>query len=601
MSSRRNNVRGPTSALTDFLRASIDTFISDLEQNITPTTVATRVATQNQPAAGSSNSAQTPDSAEEPVPLRRNQRRNRVTIRDVILSISGYDSDGLDEPEAPATKKKKITANQAKGKKTGKKDNEDDYEDDDDPYTALSKMGARARPANGSIERCAECKKKFPVSQYTIAATGSGFLCHPCAKKLGNDPFKKPTAPRKRMNATDKRNILHFEKPRFPTLVSICINIISTHIDDIEAFGDIGMLNMDAISKVISRKRSLNSENVHLFYGPANTSLTLYDATKLSPTALVTLGHLNPNLTTLHLNFCGLISDEVMNSWCSSLPNLVHLQLLGPFLVRVPAWIEFFESHSQLQSFLITQSPRFDLECLQSLIRTSAKTLTRLGLREVGLLSDDFLGPIGLLSGQLIYLDISEPSQSCSNEAVNTLLGAVGSTLTHLNLSGHIELNDDVLQYGILPNITSLQHLTLSNLPLLTDKGVALFFSQWPNPPLAAVAFSRNPALSTNSLVELLNHSGEGLRELNVNGWKDVSAAALANIATQARDLGKIDLGWCREVDDFIVKSILDNCKNRLTEVKVWGCNKVQGKWVASGTKTKAKIFGIERAHTSIT
>ncbi|KAJ3874686.1 RNI-like protein [Lentinula edodes] len=584
MSSRRNNVRGPTSALTDFLR----------EQNITPTTVATRVATQNQPAAGSSNSAQIPDSAEEPVPLRRNQRRNRVTTRDE------YDSDGLDEPEAPATKKKKITANKAKGKKTGKKDDEDDYEDDDDPYTALSKMGARARPANGSIERCAECEKEFSVSQYTIAATGSGFLCHPCAKKLGNDPFKKPTAPRKRMKAADKRNIVHFEKPRFPTLVSICINIISTHIDDIEAFGDIGTLNMDAISKAISRKRSLNSENVHLFYGSGNTSLTFYDATKLSPTALITLGHLNPNLTTLHLNFCGLISDEVMNSWRSSLPNLVHLQLLGPFLVRVPAWIAFFESHSQLQSFLITQSPRFDLECLQSLIRTSGKTLTRLGLRAVGLLSDDFLGPIGLLSGQLSYLDISEPSQSCSNEAVNTLLGAVGSTLTHLNLSGHIELTDDVLQYGILPNITSLQHLTLSNLPLLTDEGVALFFSQWPNPPLTAVTFSRNPKLSTNSLVELLNHSGEGLRSLDVNGWKDVSATALANIATQARDLGKIDLGWCREVDDFIVKSILDNCKNRLTEVKVWGCNKVQGKWVTSGTKTKAKIFGIERAHTSI-
>lgn len=77
-----------------------------------------------------------------------------------------YDSDGLDEPEAPATKKKKITANKAKGKKTGKKDDEDDYEDDDDPYTALSKFGARARPANGSIERCAECEKEFSVVRH---------------------------------------------------------------------------------------------------------------------------------------------------------------------------------------------------------------------------------------------------------------------------------------------------------------------------------------------------------------------------------------------------------------------------------------------------
>ncbi|KAJ3789124.1 RNI-like protein [Lentinula aff. detonsa] len=585
MSSRRNNVRGPTSALTDFLK----------EQNITPTTVATRVATQNQPVARSGTSAQASqplDDTEEAEPLRRSRRRNRVTAG------KGYDSEDLDESEAPAAKKKKTsTTTKAKEKKKAKKD--DDSDDQDDPYTALSRMRANIRPANGSIESCAECEKDFSVSQYTIAAVnGPGFLCHSCAKKLGNDPFKKPSAPRKRTQAGDKRSIVHFEERRFPTLVSICINILSTHIDDVEAFGDIGALNMEAISKAISKKRSLDSDNVHLFYGAENTSITLYDVTKLSPTALITLGHLNPNLTTLRLDFCGLISDEVINSWRSSLPNLAHLQLLGPFLVRAPAWTAFFESHPQIQSFLITQSPRFNLECLETLISTSSKTLTRLGLREVGLLSDDFLGPIGLLSGQLTYLDISEPSQSCSNEAVNKLLRAVGSTITDINLSGHIELTDDVFQHGILPNITTLSHLTLSNLPLLTDEGVALAFSQWSNPPLTEIDLARNPALSTKSLTELLNHSGEALHSLNLNGWKDVDAAALANIATQAKSLRKIDLGWCRQVDDFIVKSILESCQNWLTEVKVWGCNKVEGKWVTSGTKTKAKILGIERAHT---
>ncbi|KAJ4478162.1 RNI-like protein [Lentinula aciculospora] len=588
MSSRRNNVRGPTSALTDFLR----------EQNITPTTVATRVAIQNQRVAGSSTSAQTaqaPDNVQETEPLRRGRRRNRATAG------KGYDSEELDELEAPVTKKKKASTSKSTAKKKAKKDNNSDYQDDedDDPYTALSKMRTNNRPANGSIERCAECEKEFSVSQYTIAANGPGFLCHPCAKKLGNDPFKKSTAPRKRTKAADKRNIVHFEEHRFPTLVSMCINIISTHIDDIEAFGDIGALNMEAISKVISKRRSLNSENVHLFYGAQNSSLTLYDVTKLSPTALITLGHLNPNITTLRLDFCGLISDEVIHSWCSSLPNLAHIQLLGPFLVRAPAWIAFFESHPQMKSFLITQSPRFDLECLRTLISTSAETLTRLGLREIGMLSDDFLEPIGLLSGRLTYLDISEPSNSCSNRAVNTLLNAVGSTLTYLNLSGHIDLTNDVLQYGVLPNITTLHHLALSNLPLLTDEGVAFFFSQWSNVPLTAVEFSRNPALSTNSLVELLNHSGEGLHSLDINGWKDVSATALANIATKAKDLQKVDLGWCREVDDFIIKSILDSCKNRLAEVRIWGCSKVEGRWVSSGTKTKAKIFGIERAHVT--
>lgn len=337
---------------------------------------------------------------------------------------------------------------------------------------------------------------------------------------------------------------------------------------------------------------------MHLFYGAEHTSLTLYDVTKLSPAAFVTLGHLNPNLTALRLDFCGLISDEVLNSWCTSLPSLVHLQLFGPFLVRPAAWIAFFESHPQLESFLITQSPRFNLECLQNLIDTSLKTLKRLGLREVGLLSDDFLAPIALLSGQLVYLDISEPSNSCSDEAITSLLEAVGSTLTHLNLSGHIKLSNDVLQSGLLPNTGILQELILSNIPLFTDEGVAHFFSEWSNTPLTVLNLSRNPVLSTDSLVELLNHSGAGIQSLDVNGWKNVSATALSNIAKQAKDLRKIDLGWCREVDDFIVKGILESCKAWLSEVKVWGCNKVEGRWASSGTKTKAKILGIE-SHTA--
>ncbi|KIK68104.1 hypothetical protein GYMLUDRAFT_54785 [Collybiopsis luxurians FD-317 M1] len=588
----RNNVRGPTSALTDFLR----------EHNITPTTVAVRAATQNQPQppAGPSNAAQNPEpeNAEEAASsLSRSRRRNRATRN------SGYNSDELDEPEEPASKRKKASASTAAAKAKAKKAAQKDDDSDDDAYTALSKsMRANAKPPNGSIERCAECKKEFSVSKYTIAAIpGPGFLCHSCAKKLGNDPFKKPVALRKRTKAADKRNVVNFEERRLPTLVSMCIimtiwpihvypQIISNHINDIEAFGDIGSVNMDAISKAISKKRSLTPDNVHLFYGAENTSLILYDVT-----TLITLGYLNPNLTSLRLDYCGLISDEVINSWCSSLPNLAHLQLLGPFLVRAPAWIAFFKAHTQLQSFLITQSPRFNLECLQILVDTSSKSLTRLGLREVGLLSDDFLAPITSLSGQLTYLDISEPSASCSEEGINKLLAATGPTLTSLNLSGHCELSDRVLKYGILPNTTNLIELSLSNLPLLTDDGVASFFADWSNSPLTAVDLSRNPALSTKSLIELLNHSGEGLHLLNINGLKDVSATALSNIAKQAKDLRKIDLGWCREVDDFVVKAILENSKNRLDEIKIWGCNKVEGKWVTSGTKTTAKIFGLER------
>ncbi|KAK0453698.1 RNI-like protein [Armillaria borealis] len=583
-----NNVRGPTSALTEFLRDS----------GITATTIARRAATANRPAAGPSNAPEEADDVEADqedvaqVPRRRTRGNRR----------SGYVSDELDEPASPAKKQKLSKAAEAKLKKAkkSKKTDKDDEDEDEDTYTALPRSmfptaGSSSKPAVGSFDICATCEKQYTVTKYTMAAnSGTGYLCHPCAKSSGTDPFKKPTVPRKRKPAAAKR-VVNYEERLFPSLASLCIQIISRYIDDIEALGDIGVLNMEAISKAISKNRSLTSTNAQLFYGPENTVLTLYDATKLTPDALQTLAHLNPNLTTLRLDFCGLLSDEVMSVWSTSLPNLVSLQLLGPFLVRPSSWINFFESHPQLECFKITQSPRFDVKCVETLITTSQKTLHTLGLKEVGKMSDEFLNCIKLLEGQLTYLDISEPSESCSEAAIIEMLSTVASTLTHLDLSNHTEVSDKVLRLGLQPYSKAITSLGLKDLPELTDTGVADFFNSWTdNPPLTFLDISRIHLLTKDALLAILAHSGSCLQELNINGWRDIDNESLEEIGKQARDLKKVDLGFCRGVDDFTVKSIIDGSKGGLQEVKVWGCNRVEGKWTVSGKQRHIRVYGIE-------
>jgi DNA repair protein RAD7 len=102
-----------------------------------------------------------------------------------------------------------------------------------------------------------------------------GYLCHPCTKASGADPFKKPRAPRKRKAATEKRSVTNYQERKFPTLVSLCIKVgaystwqsshllltffqvISKHINDVEAFGDIGSVNLDKIIRALCRNRSL--------------------------------------------------------------------------------------------------------------------------------------------------------------------------------------------------------------------------------------------------------------------------------------------------------------------------------------------------------
>ncbi|TCD69896.1 hypothetical protein EIP91_005720 [Steccherinum ochraceum] len=579
--SRRNNVRGPTSALTEFLR----------ESGITPTTIARRARTREvpQPVAGPSNSGQ--DAEEENAEEDGDAEQN---------NNEGYSSDKLDEDEdeQPAPKKRKLSKaaeaklkakekekakGKAKAKGKGKKGDDDDYEDDsdgEDAYTALSKMWKdSAKPPVGSFEDCARCKKKFTVTKYTLAANPPpGFLCHVCAKASGADPFKKPAAPRKRKLPGDKRTVVHFEERRFPSLASICIQLITRHIDDVEALGDIGGLNMDEISKSLARNRSLTQENVQLFYDAVNPKLTLYDATGLTPPAYGTLALLNPGLTHLRLDFCGRMDCTVMEAWSTALPNLKHLELLGPFLVRVPAWLNFIKAHRKLEGFLITQSPRFDLECMKALA-DNCQNLTELRLKEIGLMSDEFLEQVQRFEN-LEHLDISYPGKpdALSEPALIDLMAAVCGGLTHLDLSNNLNISDGFLLQGINPYAKNLSTLILSNTPDLTDAGVAEFFDNWgtiippkrskkaaqaadANPPLMELDLSRNHELSSKALEALLKHSGQTLTQLSINGWRTVSQDALKLVAKRCEELTRLDIGWCREVDDWIVQDLMEKCE----------------------------------------
>ena len=271
----------------------------------------------------------------------------------------------------------------------------------------------------------------------------------------------------------------------------------------------------------------------------------------------------------------------------ASLPSLKSLTLLSPFLVRVPAWQAFLQSHPGLAAFRITQRPRFDADCIRELVKASKSTLKALRLREVGHLDEAFLVEIGKLkTGVLEELDLANPGHQCSEESLIKLLKDVGGGLKCLNLSCHQELSDTFLSDGLAVHVRHLTSLTLSHIPLVTTSGLVSLFSTWENTPLVSLTLSRNPALGGDALVEILKHSGKRLEELDVNGWGEVDQAALRAVGKWGTELQKVDVGWCREMDDFLVKEWMEGVEGpggrvkaqgcrRLKEVKVWGCNKI--------------------------
>jgi DNA repair protein RAD7 len=335
-----------------------------------------------------------------------------------------------------------------------------------------------------------------------------------------------------------------------------------------------------------------NETNAPLFYDVRNTTLTFYDATSkdiprhldsllngvldLEQNALCALANLNPNLTTLRLDYCGRINDAVIASWNASLPNLTSVELLGPFLVRAPAWQSFFKAHPNLSGFRITQNPRFDTDCLKELVKNSPE-LKELRLREVGKLCDDFLEALESSGLALTYLDLAYPGNTelVGEMAVIGVVKKLGPTLKHLDFSGITSITDEFFLRCLKEHGSNLESLTMVDLEELTDEGIGQFFSEWEkNPGLTSVDFSRNHTLSSLALDGVLNHSGPQLKSLNINGWKATSNESLSMIAELATGLSKIDVGWCREVDDFALAKIQDECDN-LKDLRCWGCNRV--------------------------
>jgi DNA repair protein RAD7 len=209
--------------------------------------------------------------------------------------------------------------------------------------------------------------------------------------------------------------------------------------------------------------------------------------------------------------------------------------------------------------------------------------MRELRLAEIGRIADDWLDELCTLAGTLEYVDLSYPGKSLGEDALVCFLEIVGGGLTHLDLSGHTSIADEFLEDALMANMGRLQRLRLADVSSVTDEDVAGLFDAWAdedeegcsNPPLVEVAMPRNQLLSTDALLAVLNHSGSALTRLDINGWmstaREDALEALGNFCPKLRT---VDLGFCREVNDFVIQNILDRCPD-VKEIKIWGCTKV--------------------------
>lgn len=534
-----NEVTGPTSALTSFLR----------EQGITGSP-GTYGRSRPQPQPVDPNAPVASTSANVTITA------TTTTSTTTTVSVSTTGSKRKKSGDSTETAKKKKKLQEEEFNIAGKKEG--------------PKPGRYDNRTPGAIAVCGECGKKFTVSKYTASnPLGAGLLCSPCtSESIETIAAVKPKAraPKKRaVKALDEREY----KP-VKTLQQCCINVIGNNINNVDALGDIGPKNLDRISKIVAKHRALSGENLDLFLDAGHTELALYDCTNVNSEELGSIATFCPRLERLMLQMCGRLDDGSLQTWGRGLKSLKYLSLYAPFLVTVAAWKKYFEDQDEdheFEGFGIMQSARFDDSCIEALVKHNPH-LFNLQLSELGKLNDTSLTLLYSLRN-LTSLDISRAGvnqgQVLTDDAVVALLENVGEHLIDLVLDDNILLTDRVLIEGVKVHCPRLRSLSLKSLSEVQSTGVQDLFSSWVNTGLTHVNFHRCLLIENEAIEAMLEHSGHSLRFVDLHSVDEIEDRVFYAIAEKCDQVEHLDVSFVRSIDNFVVKAFLD----KMTALKI--------------------------------
>ncbi|KAL1924843.1 uncharacterized protein VTP21DRAFT_4497 [Calcarisporiella thermophila] len=580
-----NRVRGPTSALTSFLR----------ERGITPRNLSRRnqenreEQNQAEPVTrdnGESspepeNGGVETESSDETVASNNNiteetssssGRRTSARLRRINIADDSTHAEPSSSSSNSRRRRAGTTSNSldestsTKQKKNQKRKKKDDDQDSDDEYVGNNSAYRQSRKTGSRVEICSKCRRHFILKQALAQNNEKKILCPTCAAG-GTVTTKRPPRKKKTSGAMDAE-----EDRTVPSLQNICIRVIAANIDRIEAFGDIGTKNLDKICKIICRLRQLDEQTVLLFLDPLLTELKLYDCTNLDSERLINLAQFCPLLEKLNLQMCGRMTSEVLTKYGTHLSNLREISLSGCYLIRPDGFINLFSSvASRLEVFAVKHAQRLDVACLNSLVE-HCPNLRELRLSQCDQIDDECLQLLLPLQ-KLEVLEISDPRKTVTAAPLVEILNNVGHQLKELNLARCVEVGDDLVSKG-LTQCTRLEKLVLAELAIKPESMVELF-TQWASTNgLLHLDIGRCYDLNDSVISAFTNSpAAPHLRYLSINSL-DLSADALAEITAKCHRLQSLDASFVQSVDDYFINALVEGCRD-LTQCWVFGCNHV--------------------------
>ncbi|KAI9046502.1 hypothetical protein LZ554_009249 [Drepanopeziza brunnea f. sp. 'monogermtubi'] len=557
-------IRGPQSALTDFLAA----------HNINASQIRADADVRRRAAATASQQAlATPDAPSPATNPGRSLKRKQET--------KAQEAKRKKEEEKAIAKIKTSKTFQRRrlyhGSVIG--------EDEDGDARAIYKERA---PIPGQMENCEFCNKRFSVTGYTRAGPDGGLLCPTCSKDLNKEAGD---ARKKRKTATGKArrqiqsNLLDGIYPGAKDLVTLCVETLAKNVEMADDLGDLPVSLVDRLAQILSKKRLLNSTTLDLFLKAGNEAVTVYDGSKLTPDDYIRIFQIVPTVKFLRLRNAIQFKNKVMDHLLGTTVKLESLSLHGANLIDDERWNRYLaEKGMHLKALKVYYTDGHFGDAQIELLTTTTPNLERLKIRHNQQVTDEGLAHIAKIPTlKHLSLEIYNPTTTAPYLAI---LDAIGPSLRTLSLSTVNYVEDDILA-AIHDNCQNLFKLRITDNEVLSDAAFASLFTNWLNPSLEYIDLHKcrhidasnpreNPdkiGLGSAGFEALMFHSGQTLRHLDVHSCRHISRESFEAVFAEGKmypELREMNLSFCQGVNDWVCGLVFRACPS-LKTLKVFG------------------------------
>ncbi|OAG42187.1 hypothetical protein AYO21_03641 [Fonsecaea monophora] len=590
-----NRIRGPQSALTDFLAShniSAHQIQQDYQQRLANAEREAQEGTEN---ADVEQEDASDDGSEDPVERKKRKRKQEMALMKI--------------KQSKEFKKRKMEREMEEGS---------DFEMDDDEIARA--MMAKAKPLPGQLENCEICEKRFTVTPYSRTGPDGGLLCTKCSKELKEEEKKdaqakkKRTAvPRGRRRQTESDRMMGDVKPGAKSLADMCVRKVADVVNDIEEFGDMPQNLLDRLSQIFSKRRVLTPRILELFLRPDVDRIIVYDCGKLEQEDFQKIFALMPQVEIVNLRFAGQLKDEPLLYMADKCKKIRHLQLGATNLVSDSAWVVLFNSLGpQLESLKLSELNDSLRDETVAVLTDKCQRLKRLKLRSCSHMSEVSIDALCSLRS-LEHLTLGSIAQETSSEILVKLITSLGANLRTLCLEDFQELDDNVIE-AIREQCPNLCKLRIRGSSICTDRVFAdLFGSNCNFRPLLYADLSDNRDIdNTNpegpqdepigfgslAFPALMAHSGSRLATLNLKACRHISHSALLEVFDGVKQypfLKDIDLSFVTQVDDVVMTGIFRSCPS-LAKLAVFACFNARSTRIPAGIA----VIGLPNASANI-